>query len=268
MLALVGEVMGALDLEEFSQALLSSLRSAVGADWCALNELPADWPDAVSKTEPPVDTKFHVAFARFGHQNPLVEHYARTRDSRATRFSDVISQPELRQLDLYRELYQPLGVEFQIAFMLPSGKERILGVALSRGAADFTDRERDLLNLARPYLIQAYHNALAYTRLQRETQSPTSTAADLRALGLTARQAEIVGLIARGHSDETAAQTMKVGIRTAHKHLQLAYRILGVHSRTEAAQIVWSLTTDHLPNRSSSATVPPAAEKWPRGHEF
>jgi len=42
-----------------------------------------------------------------------------------------------------------------------------LGIARSRGKRDFTASERDLLNLARPYLIQAYRNALAYTALAR-----------------------------------------------------------------------------------------------------
>jgi DNA-binding CsgD family transcriptional regulator len=44
-----------------------------------------------------------------------------------------------------------------------------------------------------------------------------------------------------GHSDEAAARAMRIKVRTAHKHLQRAYRTLGVHSRSEAAEIVWRI---------------------------
>jgi DNA-binding CsgD family transcriptional regulator len=245
--------MGILDVDEFSQVLLSSLRQVVPADWCALNELPADPPKTVSLTDPPVSAEIHLAFARFGAQNPLAEHYARTGDSRAMRFSDLITRRQLHQLDLYREVYAPLSVEYQIAFMLPSGAQRILGVALSRSASNFTDRERDLLNFARPYLIEAYRNALAYTRLQRGAHRRILTS-DLRELGLSPRQAEIVRLVAMGHSDEAAARVMKIKVRTAHKHLQRAYQSLGVHSRSEAAEIVWSIEANQAESNAGPLT--------------
>lgn len=43
-LALVGEVIGLLDLEEFFPGLLAALRQAVPADWSALNQLPQTRP--------------------------------------------------------------------------------------------------------------------------------------------------------------------------------------------------------------------------------
>jgi hypothetical protein len=85
-------------------------------------------------------------------------------------------------------VYKPLGAEYQIAFTLPSGAGRILGVALSRRKRNFTAVERDLLNLARPYLIQAYRNALAHTDLMQASRTSVNIAA-LRPLGLTERQA-------------------------------------------------------------------------------
>jgi hypothetical protein len=72
------------------------------------------------------------------------------------RLSDVASRDEFRALEIYRELYGPLGLEHQIAFTLPQGPPRLLGVALSRRDRDFSDAERDLLGRARPFLIQGY----------------------------------------------------------------------------------------------------------------
>jgi DNA-binding CsgD family transcriptional regulator len=240
-LTLVGEVMGLLDLDELCYGLITTLRAVVPADWCALHELPPELPHTLSLTEPPIPAELHQAFARYAFQNPLVEYYLRTRDGRATRFSDLITRRELHRLDLYREVYKPLGVEYQIAFNLTSTSERILGVALSRGKRDFTSGERGLLNLARPYLIQAYRNALSHTQLKPEAGRQILTT-DLLPLGLTKRQAETLRLIAMGHSDSDAAAALGIEVNTVHKHLQNSYRALGVQSRSRAAQAAWATT--------------------------
>ncbi len=232
-------MIGLLDLEEFCGGLLAALRDAVAAEWCALNELPADLPRTVSMTDPPVPAEIHVAFARHAAENPLVAHYLRTHDGRATRFSDVLARRELHRLEIYREVYRPLGVEYQIAFTLPSSAQRLLGIALSRSTRDFTAAERDLLNLARPYLIQAYRNALAHTLLARGAGRQILVS-DLRALGLTQRQSEVLRLVAMGRSDHDAAAALGIAVRTAQKHLECCYRTLDVSSRSRAAQRAWA----------------------------
>ena len=237
-LALVGEVMGLLDVDELCAGLLRSLRVVIPAEWCALNELPADLPRTVSLSVPEAPAAMHAAFARYGPENPLVEYHMRTHDGRATRFSDVITRRELHRLDLYREVYVPMGVEYQIAFTLPSASQRVLGIALSRGERDFTASERDLLNLARPYLIQAYRNALAYTELARGAGRQILVA-DLRELGLTERQSQVLRLVAMGHSDQDAASSLGIGVRTVQKHLERCYRMLDVSDRSQAARVAW-----------------------------
>ncbi len=233
-LTLVGEVVGLLDVEEFSRGLLVALREAVPAEWCALNEVPADLPRPISLTEPLVPAEMHEVFARYAVQNPIAAHFLRTSDGRATRFSDLVTRRELHRLDIYRYVYRPLRVEFQIAFTLTSDSSRLLGVALSRGHRDFSARERDLLNLARPYLIQIYRNAIAHT-----AQAPGLPLERLQALGLTARQAAVLRLVARGSTAPEAAAVLGITTRTAQKHLERCYRTLGVRSRSEAARIAW-----------------------------
>jgi DNA-binding CsgD family transcriptional regulator len=241
-LAVVGEVMGLLDLEELCHGLLRALREAVPAEWCALNELPADLPRTISLSEPQAPAEMHVAFARYGPENPLVQYYLRTRDGRAMRFSDLLTRRELHRLDLYREVYRPLGVEYQIAFTLPASPRQLLGIALSRATRDFSASERDLLNVLRPYLIQAYRNALAHTLLARGAGRQI-VVSDLRALGLTQRQAEVLRLVAMGHSDRDAAAALGIGIRTAQKHLERCYRTLQVSGRSQAARLAWDSAT-------------------------
>jgi DNA-binding CsgD family transcriptional regulator len=133
----------------------------------------------------------------------------------------------------------PAPVEYQIAFTLPSSYQRVLGIALSRAKRDFTATERDLLNLTRPYLIQVYRNALAHTELARGAGRQI-VIADLRALGLTQRQAEVLRLVAMGSSDQAAATVLGIGMRTAQKHLERCYRTLAVSDRSQAAQLAWA----------------------------
>ena len=229
--------MGLLEVDEFLYGLMHALREAVPSDWSALNEVPADLPDAMSLTDPVAPAEVHEAFARYSLQNPIAAYFLRTGEGRATRISDLITRAELRRLDIYRVLYRPLQVEYQIAFTLPSAADRILGVSLSRGTRDFSDRERDLLNLARPYLIQAYRNVLR--SMDRPGADEPIQLTGLQELGLTLRQAEVLRLVATGHTAPDAAAMLGISPRTAQKHLERCYRTLGVTSRSQAARIAW-----------------------------
>ena len=236
-LSLVGELIGLVELDEFCEGLMRALREAVPSEWAALNELPADLPRTISMSEPPLPVEVHELFARLGAQNPIAAHFMQTGDGRATRFSDLVTQDQLHQLELYRQLYSRLRIEHQIAFTLPSQASRILGVVLSREREDFSDRERDLLNLARPYVIQLYRNALAHTMRGVSGQIELE---NLEALGLTRRQAEVLRLIAMGRTAPEAATALGIAPRTAQKHLELCYRVLGVRNRSEASRAAWA----------------------------
>jgi DNA-binding CsgD family transcriptional regulator/PAS domain-containing protein len=159
-LDLVGEVGDADGLDDFRAALLHALPRAVPADFVSYNEVPlARQGEWISLVAPELPAWAYELWGRFGAQNPLVVRHAATRDGRAYRFSDVVAPEELHRLDLYQRIYRRLGIEHQIAFALPSPDTLVIGMALSRGGADFAERDRRVLDLARPHLIQAYRNA-------------------------------------------------------------------------------------------------------------
>jgi DNA-binding CsgD family transcriptional regulator len=238
-LGLIGDVYGLLEIEEFRTGLLTALREAMPCDWVSLNEVGSTPEEIFALVEPPLDPSWHDVWAKHGLENPLVVRFSQTRDGRPFRFSDIVSQDELHELALYRELYGPIGLEYQIAFTLPARSEQILGVALSRREHDFSDAERELLEIARPHLIQAYNNAVHHSRLlyahvngERLDAPPV---AELLTRGLTRREAEVVSLAAGGSADREIAHTLQISHRTVQKHLQRAYAKLGVASRVEAA---------------------------------
>ena len=62
----------------------------------------------------------------------------------------------------------------------------------------------------------------------------------LRGLPLTRRQAEVLRLVAIGHSPDQAAAELGIARRTLDKHLQRIYAALGVTSLAQAASTAWA----------------------------
>lgn len=244
MLALVGNVTGLLDLDEFVAGLLFALRETVPCDWVSFNEVAQDPKDTLAVVDPPLPETMLEVFGRLAPENPLVARYRQTGDGRAVRFSDVVSRGELHATELYRQFYAPLGIEHQIAFTLPSSPERLLAIALSRARQDFSDEERDLLNLARHHLIQGYRNAVTYSVLAGEgsrqaTRDGESLLECIQSMGLTEREAQVLRLVCMGRSDRDTALELGLSYRTVQKHLERSYRKLAVGGRSEAASAVW-----------------------------
>ena len=71
--------------------------------------------------------------------------------------------------------------------------------------------------------------------LLEEARPLVPSAAALRALGLSARQAETLRLVAMGKENAEVADELGISIATVRKHLERIYSKLGVHSRSAAA---------------------------------
>jgi DNA-binding CsgD family transcriptional regulator len=210
----------------------------------SLNEIGPGPGEILALMRPePADPASYDRWAEHAHENPLLQNYLRTQDGRAMRFSDVIPQRRLHASALYREVYAPMGVEHQLAFTLPAPPDRVLAIALSRGDHDYSDSERELADRARPFLIQAYLNAIAFQALQAapHTGSATPRLESLIAAGLTQREAESLRLVALGRSNQHVARVLGISHRTVGKHLERGFRKLGVSDRSSAAARVWEL---------------------------
>jgi len=244
-LALVADVQGLLDLDEFRHGLLDALDRAIPSEYVSLNDVGPGPDDIVVIVRPELAPEEIERFGALVHENPLVRRYAATQDGRAYRFSDVVTPDALHALAVYREFYARLGVEHQMAFTLPHVSGRILGVALSRSRGrDYSDAERDLVDLARPFLIQAYRNAVEYDRARAGRPDGEGMLRALRAAGLTAREAQVARLVALGSSNRHAGDALGISHRTAGKHLENAARKLGASDRSTVASQVWALAAD------------------------
>jgi predicted ATPase/class 3 adenylate cyclase/DNA-binding CsgD family transcriptional regulator len=66
--------------------------------------------------------------------------------------------------------------------------------------------------------------------------APASAAAADQPHGLTAREVEVLRLVAEGHTDAQVAERLVLSLRTVHAHLRSIYRKLDVRSRSAATR--------------------------------
>jgi DNA-binding CsgD family transcriptional regulator len=145
----------------------------------------------------------------------------RTGDVRSvTKPSDFYSVRQWHSTAVYTELFRPAGMEHDLLLCLPAGHLRTLRLVFHRGPGpDFSERDRALLGLLRPHLHQAYLDAE-----RRRHPAPQ----------LTARQQELLRLVAAGHTNAQIARRLGVTEKTVGKHLENIYARLQVSSRTAA----------------------------------
>jgi DNA-binding CsgD family transcriptional regulator len=112
------------------------------------------------------------------------------------------------------------GVRSEIAVPFPEhdGEDRRMLLFRTTGPG-FSERERLLLQLLRPHLVE----------IRRDLERRRAGIPDL-----TSRQWELLRLVAAGHSNTQIARRLFVAEGTVRKHLENIYERLGVNSRTAA----------------------------------
>lgn len=160
------------DLDDFGPVLLEAIERLVPADIASWNEVDPVARRAVVVARPVQPTRRELGrWQELSHQNPCLMHALHSGDGSARRISDFLSREALHELELYRAVYRPLGIEYQVSLTLPAPAPLVLGLALNRGARDFTDEEVRALDTLRPHLAQAYRGAQLLTERARALAS-------------------------------------------------------------------------------------------------
>jgi DNA-binding CsgD family transcriptional regulator len=144
----------------------------------------------------------------------------RSSEQRALRLSDFVPLRELRSAEYYDRVLRPLGIDYELRLFLtsPSGTSRVFAFTRTRSQGDFSERDRALLELLRPFLVE----------IRNRHERPNS------ARGLTRREAEILRWVARGKTNREIAALLFVSPYTVRTHLEHAFEKLGVHTRAAA----------------------------------
>jgi len=164
----IGELHSFQELEALRAWLLdSALPKLIPSDWLSYNEVDLLQPaNTLAILKPEATLIFQRLFPRFqevAHQNPLIQHQLQSEGASVQKISDFLTQDAFHQLDLYREVYAHMGVEYQLAATIKMEPSRITAFALSRRQPDYTERDRAMLEILRSHLVVAFnHLALVH----------------------------------------------------------------------------------------------------------
>jgi DNA-binding CsgD family transcriptional regulator len=100
--------------------------------------------------------------------NPFIVYRKRTGDAGAVRLSDLTTARTFRQTGLYHEFYRPLHLQYSMACALRLGPRELAAVAVYRSGSDFTERDRQCLDLLRPHMAHLYRSAEAMALARRD----------------------------------------------------------------------------------------------------
>jgi DNA-binding CsgD family transcriptional regulator len=116
------------------------------------------------------------------------------------------------------EMLRSVGVADGVVLGFRNGRDHVVQLSLDRFRGTFTERDLAVLRMIAP----------ALQRLLRTTRTTSLP------LSLTATERRIIQLLATGMSNADLAHELSVSPATVRKHLEHAYRKLGVHNRMAA----------------------------------
>jgi DNA-binding CsgD family transcriptional regulator len=172
------------NLETLATKVISTLSEVVASDLVVWS--PANFsrhrilPAITKKLDSPMMEEIERTACQHFYEHPLARHYVETHDARAYKISDFLSRAELHQLEsLYHGFLRLVDAEEQMIVVLPIASTNIslqnvtdpatdIVIALHRPKQNFTERDRLVLNLLRPHLLQAYKNAHVFSQMQHE----------------------------------------------------------------------------------------------------
>jgi DNA-binding CsgD family transcriptional regulator len=235
------------ELYELRTGAIALVRELVPCESASYNEVKPG-AGAIVVADPPgwLTSENLQIFGTYAGENPLIAHYTRTGDGQPLRFSDFISRRRLHRLTLYDNLYRHIGVEHQIAFVLPSPPGEVVGIALNREHRDFTPEEAAMLDLVRKPLQACYRRLVEREQLRAllsAYEGHDYIAERAAALGLSERQLEVMRGVIGGASNAQVGMSLGISRRTVEKHLQNIYTRLDVTSRTQAIRMIRDISS-------------------------
>jgi DNA-binding CsgD family transcriptional regulator len=171
----------ARDRDEFARVVVKELAKLVPAEQVVLNEVDMESGQVRLYAEPEsfvVPPEIQPLLVELSDQHPLIVYYTATGDGSAKKITDFITQEEFHARSLYQLFYRPLGIEYQMSLALPATLPHVVAIVFTSSHTDLTERDRAVLNLLRPHLVQAWFNAKEQGHLRSLLSSASDATAD------------------------------------------------------------------------------------------
>jgi DNA-binding CsgD family transcriptional regulator len=202
--------------------VLDALRRLVPCDVVTYHEGVGGDAALASSGEPrgPVPADYREACRRYWHQDRLVSAQG------ARKVSDFLSRREFHRTELYQYASGPVGIGDMFRLWLDPESGSGARLEFDRPRRDFSERDRDVLDVLSPYLAQLRRHAVA------RHQRPVGATATWEKL--TMREREILYLVAAGKTNAAIAADLWISPGTVRTHLDNVFKKLGVHTRAAA----------------------------------
>jgi DNA-binding CsgD family transcriptional regulator len=155
---------------ELPERLFRLLRRFIACDFCSYHEQVGSQTQRMTTSPAYMDEVKLEIFNRYLHQHPSLRAVRATGTSAAVKISDFVTLAEWRRTDLYDAIFRPEQQDYELAYIdlceMPN-----LAIALSRSRRDFSEKERAMLNLLRPHLLQAYRLNKLLTHLSEASEA-------------------------------------------------------------------------------------------------
>jgi len=156
-------------LEDYSRYLVRELRRLVPAERSSYNDIylqrgrfrSISNGAAAAGVDP---DRIMVGLIR---QNPAFRYFEDHRDHQWRTISDFTTRQQFHRTAAYNEWYRLVETEFMAVTVFPALGGGVVGLALSRRSRDFTERERQILDVLPPHLLQSYRNASRATEMSQ-----------------------------------------------------------------------------------------------------
>lgn len=149
-----------------------------------------------------------------------------------------LPRPDFQRSARHGDCYRRIGLECAIAMPIFRDRRTLVSVVLKRRGPEFSERERERLDLLRPHLAFLYRHARKAAATPRGDTPfrpvPVPAQAKVAPPGLTPREAAVMHWLACGKTDAEIAALLSISPRTVQKHLEHVYVKLGVETRTAA----------------------------------
>jgi DNA-binding CsgD family transcriptional regulator len=157
--------------------VLEELRRLVPADLSSWNRITLD-TGIVEREAMPGAAEPPGGFAQIApaaRTHPLLYPHA-VRPRPAVKLSDVVEPRRLQRSELYADLLRPSGAQYGVSISVRPNRREAVVFALGRRDRDFSERDRDVLNVSQPVLEEALQGADARRRAARALDCDPSAA--------------------------------------------------------------------------------------------
>jgi DNA-binding CsgD family transcriptional regulator len=184
-----------------------------------------------------------ASFDRHRRVDSVVRHHGLARLGDTARLSELLDGRVLRRCVPYADYDGQVGLEYVISVPLWMDGRTLIAIALNRRHLDFSERERERLELLRPHLAHLYRQACRADSAGRDGGQPPlgSALLEREPESLTPRERNVMHWLAAGKTDVEIAALLSLSPRTVSKHLEHIYVKLGVETRTAAVMRVLAM---------------------------